>query len=572
MSRTIPKETARPRMNREVFGVFGSESDLSAHRSLREFDAVVSGRTTTVGVRDTALDLSGRTSVYEGPRGHCVLFGEACVRTAADANPARELYERFAERGLDAVEDLNGSYLAVLEYDDEAWIVPDLLRSWECFYTDTSGTRAFGTDAARVARTIDSPTVDRRGLNELLHFGVVFGMRTLLDDLERQPFDAALGSDRTEPLDRFVYDPSDESDIVENLARRLERAVEARDDYPGPKGLLASAGYDSRLLMSTISDLDACYTLGEESAPEVQVARKLAAQYGLDHETLPVTSQYLNTSPEIVQYTNGVRESLHIHHRGNDRHNAATTMYHGLFLDTLLRAFYLPRKTIDLLGHPLPVPGLEADPDPQAFYTDRLDVYDNDQQLLAGGVDDARTVDEFVTATIDPAIDRCAERANSTYNAMAMLGVKLTPALPFRTHLADNFVESLVAADDRLVEWHLTTPPEVRTSRTFQRAIKRIDGDIFRHRPPDRRYASRTFSQIDSFVRRTVPWLSSPGTPWPDRRQLYERHDMDSKLFPDTPRVHEHPPQIKLRLNDALTWLELATDRGYTPDDLLDHR
>ncbi len=573
LSTSTVRNTAEspPRMNRELFGLFGSKAELASHCSLSEFDAVVAGSSVAVGIRDDTMDLPARSSVHEGSDGHCVILGEAWMDRSRPESAAEQLYQRFVTEGSEAFEGIYGSYLVVLEHDDDVWIVPDLIRSWECFYTDDSGERVFGTDAARVARTIDRPTLNERAANELFHFGVVFGTGTLLAELHRQPFDRALDAETSRDLERFVYrTASSDRDYAADLAERLEAVVGERIDYPDPKGALTSAGYDSRFLLATIPDLDTCYTLGHPTTPEIETARDVATQYGHDHERLPVTPDYLDPSPSIVQYTNGIRESLHIHHRGNESALDVVTMYHGLLLDTVLRDFYLPGREIDLFGHPLPLPGLESDPDFYQFYRDRLDVYRNGGQLL-GKADDLpeSTIEEFGERTVSSAIERCRPRTDSVYNAMAMLGVKLTPALPFRTHLADNFVESLFATDPRLVEWHLTTPPEHRNSRTFQRAIEHVDGEIFRHRPPDRPYTSYTLNQISGFLRRNVPGVRSPGTAWPDRKRIYNDNDMDARLFPDSEWVHDHPPRVKLRINDALTWLDLATDRTYTPDDIL---
>ncbi|MFC7008857.1 adenine nucleotide alpha hydrolase family protein [Halalkalicoccus salilacus] len=105
---------------------------------------------------------------------------------------------------------------------------------------------------------------------------------------------------------------------------------------------MMSAGFDSRLLLAGLSDVDVCYTLGTPSTPEVEIARKLAAQYGAHHHLLHVNDDYLLAAPDIVRYTQGVRESVHIHHRGNANEITTDTIYHGLLLDTLLRGHYLP--------------------------------------------------------------------------------------------------------------------------------------------------------------------------------------------------------------------------------------
>lgn len=568
--RAVEPNESRPRMNTELFGVFGDLERFERYRSEAEFDRVVSGERVTVGVRDDGLDVDGRSSVAETEEGCCAIWGELITPADVSRPGAEWLLERVLASGPSAFEELNGSYVAVVEWDGRAVVIPDLLRSRECFYADVDGTRVFGTDAAAIARLLDSPTVDGVGLNHHLHFGVVLEDRTILRELRRLPFDASLTETRTDDLGRLSYRVVERDDYAADLADRLRDAVRRRSSYPGKRGLLASAGFDSRLLMANVPDLDVSYTLGTPSTPEVIVARKLAAQYGVDHQLLPVTEGYLNTDPEIVQYTNGIRESVHIHHRGNDDQLAVDTIYHGLLLDTVLRDIYLPRRTVDLFGHPLPLPGLESDPDVFDSMKTRLDIYTERETLLAECSNaEHESTKEFLEREITAAIDDCRSNADSTYNAMALLGLKLKQALPFKTHLADNYYESLVAADADIIEWHLTTPPRRRNSRTFQRALELVDDDLLRHRPPDRPHRSHLFNQVEGFLRRNLPVVESAGTPWPDRDRIYEENDMDRKLFPDSPAVHELPPRVKLRINDALTWLECATGRVYRPDDVL---
>ncbi|WP_331235569.1 asparagine synthetase B family protein [Natronorarus salvus] len=551
-------------MNTELFGVFGDEEAFAAHRPPGEFDEVLAGEGVTVGIADDAIGIRGRSDVFRSSAGLCAVFGEAFpMGTMSESVSIAEwLFEQYVREGLSAFDRLNGSYLAVVEHDDRAVVVPDQLSTWECFYTDDPGVRAFGTDAASVTRTVRDPTVDRRTLCEFVHFSVTFGERTAIEEVSRTPFDSCLTERGTVELDRFVYAPR-QADHVEELAGRLRRAIERRATYPGQQGFLMSAGYDSRIMLSFLPNVECGYTLGSPDSGEVRVARALCEQYGADHRTLRVDDRYYDVSERTLQYTQGIRESLHIHHRGNTDDIEADVIYHGLMFDTLLRGFYLPTDGISLFGKRFPRSRLDPDPNPAEFFWDRFGTFhEGDKLIVECDATDAETPREFFFESVAPQYERCLERADgSVYNAMSMLGLMLKVPLPFRVQLADRFTESFVAVDAELVDWHLRTPPEHRNDDIYQRALERLDGDIFRHRPPDRPHRSYQLNQIEKFLRRVVPGLTPFDTPWPDWQRRYVELEMDDRLFPGRTDLHALPPRIKLRLYDTLGWTEYATDR-----------
>lgn len=556
-------------MRRELFGVFGDREQFVQLRSPNAFDRVLSGESVTVGIRDPSLREPDRTGTYRGDEGLCIVWGEAFPTRTTDEPTAKWLFDRYAEDGVDAFERLNGSYVAVIEHAGDAVVVTDPLHSWECFFADGEPTRRFGTDAGTLARTLPSPTLDYRGLCEFLHFGLTFGATTAIEEIDRLAFDSALTADSVDALSRFVYDPS-VFDYAEELAIRLERAIERRGRYPGRKGMLMSAGYDSRLLLATLPEVDVCYTLGTMRTPEVQVARKVASQYGARHHTLLVNENYLSVDPAVVQCTNGLRESIHVHHRGNTNEIDCRTVYHGLFLDTLLRGRFVPHDTVhlDFIDRDFPLPRLDPDPDVATFFANKLGFYADSDRLLADCPEiDAETPTEFLQDTIERHYRRGFDRAESRYNAMALLGVKCKSALPFRTHLADRFIESFVASDIGLIDWHLRTPPAHRNDSTYQEALRLIDPDIFKHRPPDRPHRSYQLNQMEKYLRKKLPGVDPFGTPWPDRDRIYDENDLDQRLFSDRPDLHGLPPRIKLRINDARTWLDQIADvRTETPN------
>lgn len=547
-------------MKTELFGVFGDREQFTRLRTPNEFDRIVEGETITVGVRDPHLDSPARTTTHRSSAGCCVVWGEALATRKTELSGAEWLFDQYVENGLDAFGQLNGSYVAVVEHAGDAVVVTDPIHSRECFYAEIDGMRRFGTDAGALARTLPSVTPDCRGLCEFVHFGLTFGETTAVEEIDRLPFDSSLSADSIDALSRFVYNPST-FDYAEELADRLEHAIKQRATYPGTKGMLMSAGFDSRLLLATLPEVDICYTLGTGQTPEVRVARNVARQYGVRHRTLLVDENYLEASPEIIQYTNGIRESVHIHHRGNTDEIAAETIYHGLFLDTLIRGRFVPHDSIhlDVIDRDFPLPRLDPDPNVAGHFADKLGFYANGNQLLVDCPEiEADTSSQFLENTIERHYRRGFDRAESRYNAMALLGVKCKSALPFRTHLADQFAESLVAADVGLIDWHLTTPPEYRNDSIYQEALRMIDPEIFRHRPPDRPHRSYQLNQMEKYLRKKLPGLSPFGTPWPDRDQIYNQNDLDQQLFAGRPDLHHLPPRIKLRINDARTWLEHA--------------
>ncbi|WP_327054158.1 asparagine synthase-related protein [Halomicrococcus gelatinilyticus] len=556
-------------MNKEIFGVFGDREAFTRFRSEREFDDVVAGDVATVGIRDTGLGIPGRSASYSGDEGTCVIWGEAYPNKRGWSEPARWLLDRYAEMGLDAIRALNGSYLAFVEHDGEAVVLTDPIRSWECFYTDDPGVRVFGSDAAAVARTVDEPSMRRRSVGEFLHMGVVLGNKTLFHELERAPFDGYVTPDATGTLDRFVYDER-EMAYADELAERLQRAIQRRSRQPGDKGLLLSAGYDSRTLLSQFPDIDHAYTVGTPDAQEVQVAQQLADQYDVNHTTLVTNDRYIVPGEEKVRDTNGIKESIHIHHAGYNAEIGVDTMYHGLLFDTLLRGFGHKRSEISLFGKQVPLRRMESDPDPVEASLDNFGYLpDQSREVAERYTDDPDSGGEFVRQAIADEFERCWERTDSAQNALSLFSISNQPTIPFRTHLADNYLESFIAADTELLEWHLQTPPRFRTTETFIRAIEQLDPDICRHRPPDRPYTSRLLSEAERFARRKLPFVREFEPAWPDRQQVYDRYNLDQRLFPEHETVHELPSRHKLRINDMVGWVAQCSERSVNPTDVL---
>ncbi|MDQ2051488.1 hypothetical protein RBH26_13470 [Natronolimnohabitans sp. A-GB9] len=542
-------------MNRELFGVFDDRETFERFRTNDEFDQVLAAPSVTVGIRDPDLGTPGWTSSYTDANGQCVVWGEAHAPDD-DSSVARWLLERYRDVGRDALQSLNGSYLAVLDAgtDDDSFVATDPIRSRECFYTDESDSRVFGTDAGEVGRTIPEPTIDRDGVLEFLHLGVALGEKTAVSELNRLPVDSVLTVDSVDPLERFVYRP-ETFDYTAELADRLERAFQRRSVLPDASGVLLSAGFDSRIILSQHSSLDRGYTVGEPDAQEVRVADRLADQYGVSHTAFPPDERYLLPDESKVRYSQGIKESLHIHHAGYTDEIDVDTMFHGLLCDTFFRGHFTAETTVDVLDKRIPTGTLDPDPDPVGELLETFGYSPEASRELAARTSFDVDPETFVETAIEDELDARASRAESVQNTINCVGIANQPSLPFHTQLSDQFVTAFLATDRELIDWHLRTPPEHRTTETFLEACKRLDDDILRHRPPDRPHDATLLNEIERFVRRKTPFLKSFQPPWPDRERLFERYDFDQRFLADLEHVHELPVRHKLRLVDLRGWL-----------------
>ena len=542
-------------MNRELFGVFGDFETFTSYRSPDEFTEIVETEQGTVGIRDPDLGTEGWSSIHRSADGACLIQGELYPPEHIEKPSAEWLLEAFLDEGRAAFSRLNGSYLLFLGTGEEAMVVTDPIRSRECYYTD-DGIVVFGTDAAKVGSVISSPRIRREAVLEYLHLGVMLGEKTSLESLDRLLMDSMLTPSGTVSLRRFVYDEK-EFDYPAELATRLGRAFERRAGLPGRKGLLLSAGYDSRAILANIPAIQECYTVGARDTQEVVGAHRLANQYDTPHTTFEPDREYLFPNADKVRYAQGTKESLHIHHAGFTDEIEADVLYHGLLCDTFFRGHFTAEKHIDLFDKRIPLGGPDPDPNPVGHLLDKFG-YDRTASVALAehtGLDERPH--PVVRNAVKTELECAQERADSVQNAINACGIGNQPSMPFHTQIVDNYLGSFLPADIELINWHLETPPEWRTTRTFLQSCKRLDPEMTRYPPADRPHESHLRNELERFIRRQIPMLESFEPPWPDREAMFTHYGFDHRLLPEFPHLHEPlPARHKLRIHDLLEWLQ----------------
>ena len=341
--------------------------------------------------------------------------------------------------------------------------------------------------------------------------------------------------------------------------------------------MLLSGGRDSRVFLSELPSVDETYTIGDADSREVRVARRVATQYGVGHTALEPGAEYLYPSDEKLRYSQGIKEALHIHHAGYDDRFDVDAMYHGLLFDTLFKGYFLDWDGVKVFGTKLPSNTLVSDPEPVESLLDTLGFLPEGSRRVPGAVDgllsdmgvdvdlDVGSPRAFLRERLEAEFEKCRGLSDSPHNALDLVMVRNQPAMPFRTHLADNYLEAFVSMDVELLDWHLRTPPEHRNGETFRRALNRIDDEILRHRPPSRPYASDYLNQAERFLRRKLPLVERFEPAWPDRQEMYDAHGLDEALFPEHRAVHDLPARQQLRVNDLRWWLANGSENGAGP-------
>ena len=246
---------------------------------------------------------------------------------ASDAELALAVYQTDGAQGLTT---LDGTFLIAVwdGRDQQLILVNDRFGLYPHYYSQTGAAFSF---APEIKGVLAAPGVGRTlnltAVAEYVRFQQLLGDKTWLDEVELLPPASLL---RYQPTSRRLtiecYWDWDQigalpdisfEEAVEETARLLQRAVDARTASFHRYGIYLSGGMDGRTLLGFADDELPMKTVtyGDERCWDVVYAAELARRAGSDHHWFPFRDGQwvLDYAPLHLALTEGRHSWLHMH-------------------------------------------------------------------------------------------------------------------------------------------------------------------------------------------------------------------------------------------------------------------
>lgn len=318
------------------------------------------GRPTTVPGEEASLAVWGSVYSRERPWGY--------ERRPTGIPMAEFCAQVYAEGGIEALTELNGEFVCVVEQlgTDRVQVVTDRLGAQPVYYRAERGAISFSTSIQALA---GHPGIETRYepeyLAEYLGTKTVRGLRTPLVGIEQLPpasvttLDPAAGEVRAERYWQPVYRPDDRplSTFVDRFVDRFLAAIDDRIRDDRRHGLLLSGGSDSRLVLATLDHANA-YGFADRSG-EVETARRVASLAGVpftqfDHGS-GYTRRLLRRNATVSNFVGWFNEGRAIGVETALRREV-DALVSGLYADVLFKGWSVPTRRLSVRGVSVPIP------------------------------------------------------------------------------------------------------------------------------------------------------------------------------------------------------------------------
>jgi len=252
-------------------------------------------------------DPGGTTVLNDGSR-IGVVYGAITNRDTLGWTTT-ELFERVLNAPASTLEHLDGPFViaAADSGEDRVVVGTDKLGTRRCYYT-TSGRLLFGTSVAPLLEHLPDPTLDKRGLTDLLTIGQVWGGRTLISEVASMPPGGYLeydGASETTTVARYWRQPipgtgsTPSSGILADEYRRVLRSVTQTLTSTQHVGLWLSGGLDSRTMAAELSRHHDLVTYTYDANPptgaNLELAARVARALDVRNERVDLTADDLTS-------------------------------------------------------------------------------------------------------------------------------------------------------------------------------------------------------------------------------------------------------------------------------------
>lgn len=228
-----------------------------------------------------------------------------------------DLFERLLDRPCETLAAVDGCFVvaAVNPGEDRVVLGTDKLGTRPLYYADADGL-AFGSEVKAPLATVEDPTVDVRGVSDLILIGHMWGQKTLVEEVSAVPPASVLvhddGATEVGRYWEFDFGRRSPDGYARELVTNYQRLIaEMADGMDGRVGLWLSGGLDSRSMAAELrKHADEFVTYTYDANPSgginLELAGEVADTLGVENVQVPLTAdRFLDAFDRSVSVLDG---------------------------------------------------------------------------------------------------------------------------------------------------------------------------------------------------------------------------------------------------------------------------
>lgn len=256
-----------------------------------------------------------------------VFYGEIFSIQGVDftqpIDSARLLLTQIEKEGLKILSAINGQFCACL-HDHQSrttFLITDRFGTFPLYYSIVSARLLFATEVKSLLKDKSfSPNINSHGIAELFAFGLLFGTKTLFDNVQQVPAATILEFKNGEltakkyweyPYEEGTYrtvrrSKREDLALQEELGQTFLKAAKRQSSYAEEILLSLSGGIDSRYVAALYDSIGLkglpAFTMGSDENEDQRYASQVAKVLDLKHYTFDIKPQRIWKDAGLFSY------------------------------------------------------------------------------------------------------------------------------------------------------------------------------------------------------------------------------------------------------------------------------